>query len=156
MSSREDNQLKRVLHAYHEAGHAVVWHVDLEVWLRKSLSPRVRPVTRDIAALVFSFLKEMTIPRLMSGCNEVESIPGRSQLTMPGCSLWRIIVPHMEERTTIKRVASGTIWRKSIACFCVSVLRNRSVRPYEMHAGWKHRKFSQTIGRLFKRWQRSY
>src|SRR6266487_1340262 len=27
MSSREDSQLKRVLHAYHEAGHAVVWHV---------------------------------------------------------------------------------------------------------------------------------
>lgn len=27
MSSREDNQLKRILHAYHEAGHAVVWHV---------------------------------------------------------------------------------------------------------------------------------
>lgn len=27
MSSREDYQLKRVLHAYHEAGHAVVWHV---------------------------------------------------------------------------------------------------------------------------------
>jgi hypothetical protein len=27
MSSREDDQLKRVLHAYHEAGHAVVWHV---------------------------------------------------------------------------------------------------------------------------------
>ena len=27
MSSREDNQLKRVLQAYHEAGHAVVWHV---------------------------------------------------------------------------------------------------------------------------------
>ena len=27
MSSREDNQVKRVLQAYHEAGHAVVWHV---------------------------------------------------------------------------------------------------------------------------------
>jgi len=27
MSSREDYQPKRVLHAYHEAGHAVVWHV---------------------------------------------------------------------------------------------------------------------------------
>ena len=27
MSSREGSQVKRVLHAYHEAGHAVVWHV---------------------------------------------------------------------------------------------------------------------------------
>jgi hypothetical protein len=27
MSSRRDHQLKRVLHAYHEAGHAVVWHM---------------------------------------------------------------------------------------------------------------------------------
>jgi hypothetical protein len=27
MSLREDYQLKRLLHAYHEAGHAVVWHV---------------------------------------------------------------------------------------------------------------------------------
>src|SRR5207245_2627803 len=57
-------------------------------------------------------------PRPMSDSNEAESIPGRSQLTMPGCSPWRIIVPRMEERTIIKRAASGTIWRKSIACFC--------------------------------------
>src|SRR6266699_2771805 len=27
MSPREDYQLRRVLQAYHEAGHAVVWHV---------------------------------------------------------------------------------------------------------------------------------
>ena len=27
MSSREDYLLKRILQAYHEAGHAVVWHV---------------------------------------------------------------------------------------------------------------------------------
>ena len=27
MSSRENAQLKRILHSYHEAGHAVVWHV---------------------------------------------------------------------------------------------------------------------------------
>jgi ATP-dependent Zn protease len=27
MSPREDYQLKHLLHAYHEAGHAVVWHV---------------------------------------------------------------------------------------------------------------------------------
>ncbi len=27
MPSKENAQLKRILHAYHEAGHAVVWHV---------------------------------------------------------------------------------------------------------------------------------
>ena len=27
MSSEERSHLKRVLYAYHEAGHAVVWHV---------------------------------------------------------------------------------------------------------------------------------
>jgi hypothetical protein len=27
MSSRENAQLKRILHSYHEAGHAVAWHV---------------------------------------------------------------------------------------------------------------------------------
>jgi hypothetical protein len=27
MSSKENAQLKRILHSYHEAGHAVVWHV---------------------------------------------------------------------------------------------------------------------------------
>src|SRR5258706_15990316 len=27
MSSRENAQLKRIFHSYHEAGHAVVWHV---------------------------------------------------------------------------------------------------------------------------------
>jgi hypothetical protein len=83
MSSREDSQLKRVLHAYHEAA-MLSYGMSLVVWLRKSLSSRVRPVTRDIAALVFSCPKEMTIPRPMSGCNEAESIPGRSQLIMPG------------------------------------------------------------------------
>ena len=27
MSSKENAQLKRILHSYHEAGHAVVWHI---------------------------------------------------------------------------------------------------------------------------------
>src|SRR5258707_14758412 len=146
MSSREDSQLKRVLHAYHEAGHAVVWHV-------------VGGLVEDVSIASsqagykgycrFGLLLPQVDdhpPRPMSGSNEGESVPGRSQLSMPGCSPWRIIVARMEERTIIKRAASGTIWRKSIACFCVLGLRNRSVRPYKMPAGWKHRKFSQTIG----------
>jgi hypothetical protein len=36
----------------------LLYGMSLVVWLRKSLSPQVRPVTRDIAALVFSFLRD--------------------------------------------------------------------------------------------------
>ena len=119
MSSREDSQLKRVLHAYHEAGYAVVWHVVGGLVEDVSIaSSRAGYKGYCRFGLLLPQVDDHP-PRPMSGSNEAESIPGRSQLTMPGCSPWRIIVPCMEERTIIKRAASGTIWRKSIACFCV-------------------------------------
>ena len=41
MSSREDDQLKRVLHAYHEAGHAVVAYLLVEGTYSLSRPPSV-------------------------------------------------------------------------------------------------------------------
>ena len=155
MSSREDNQLKRILHAYHEAGHAVVWHVVGGLVEEVSIASS-QAGYKGYCRFGFLLPQGDDHPSPDEWLQRGRIDPRTVTAYYAGCSLWRIIVPRMQERTSIKRVASGTIWRKSIACLCVSVLRNRSVRPYEMHAGWKHRRFSLTIGWLFKRWQRSY
>jgi hypothetical protein len=134
MSSREDSQLKRVLHAYHEAGHAVVWHV-------------VGGLVEDVSIASsqagykgycrFGFL----LPQVDDHPSPDEWLqrgridPRTVTAYYAGMLAMAYFVPRMAERAIIKRAASGTIWRKSIACFCVSVLRNRSVRPYKMPAG---------------------
>ena len=83
MSPREDYQLKRILHAYHEAGHAVVWHVVGGLVEEVSIVSS-QAGYKGYCRFGFLLPKEMTIPRPMSGCNEAELIPGRSQLIMPG------------------------------------------------------------------------
>jgi hypothetical protein len=49
---------------------------------------------------------------------EWDVLKGLTEPTDASSSQHTIIVPRMEERKSILRVASGTIWRKFIACFC--------------------------------------
>src|SRR6266702_3052815 len=108
MPSKESTQLKRTLHSYHEAGHAVVWHV--VGGLIEEVSIASSPTGYgDIAALVCSSHYWMTSYRQMGGSGEAGLIPGRSRPIMPACLLWPIIVPRMQGRTSISRAASGTI-----------------------------------------------
>jgi hypothetical protein len=77
MSSEEHYKQKRVLYSYHEAGHAVVWHV-VNGLIEAVPSLQTRQGTRDIVVLVFSCIQKIIgSNQMFPGPPVAEFIPKR-------------------------------------------------------------------------------
>src|ERR1700730_15754212 len=150
MPSKESAQLKRILHSYHEAGHAVVWHV------------------------VGGLIEEVSIASSPAGyggyCRFGFLVPRSDDQLSPDEWLRRGRI----DRRTVTAYYAGML---AMAYYCASyaredeylegserddlenihtllsasVLTSRSVRRCERHAGKRRSRFSRTIGQLFKR-----